>query len=198
VEANRVKGNAPLVDTKPMDGSQWTSSPYDPQTTSPADRGLPPAPAWTLPEARPDVRGWKKFFAIAGIVFGFLVLLTIPGWWGLSVYRQWKAGTRPQPNGLIAWGVIASILCSLLLLAASTGSLSTPAPPTDAYGYTRAMRQGFVAGCAKSGGGDAACNCYFDALERRYSPDEFRAEAARYQQTGSFSDETLQAIRTCL
>jgi len=98
VEANRVKGNAPLVDTKPMDGSQWTSSPHDPQTTSPADRGLPPAPAWTRPEARPDVRGWKKFFAIAGIVFGFLVLLTIPGWWGLSVYRQWKGAPGRSPT----------------------------------------------------------------------------------------------------
>jgi hypothetical protein len=63
-------------------------------------------------------RGWRKFFAIVGIVGGFLTFLTIPGWVALSVYRKWESGQREQPNLLIGWGVFC--VCSLALVVAVT------------------------------------------------------------------------------
>jgi hypothetical protein len=187
-----------------MDGFQRTSSPPDPPIVAPPTQPMPtppvpPPPGWVPVEARPDVRGWKKFFAIAGVVFAFPFLLTLPGWWTLSIYRQWKAGARPQPNGLIAWGMISSAMFGLLVLGVAAGTPSRlSSPPTDAYGYTQAERQGFVAGCTDSGGTDAACNCYFDELEKVYTPEEFQAEADRFDQTGGFSDTTIEALKNCL
>jgi hypothetical protein len=185
-----------------MDGSRWTPAPDDPAAgtvpTPPVPASpVPPPPSWVPVEARPDVRGWKKFFAIAGVVFAFPFLLTLPGWWTLSIYRKWKAGERPQPNGLIAWGVISSVLFALLVIGAAAGSVS-PSPPTDAFGYTKADRQAFVAGCTNSGGPDSACNCYFDELEKVYTPEELQAEEQRYEETGAFSDTTIQALQNCL
>jgi hypothetical protein len=71
-----------------------------------------PAPPITEPSSEPDPgpRGWRKFFAIVGIVAAFPFLLTIPGWIALSAYRKWKSGERAQPTWLIIWGVIASLL----------------------------------------------------------------------------------------
>jgi hypothetical protein len=185
-----------------MDGFRGTSSPDGGPTGVPPAPPLPAPPApplgWVPVEARPDVRGWKKFFAIAGVVFAFPFLLTLPGWWTLSIYRKWKAGDRPQPNGLIAWGVISSVLFALLVVAVAAGPRSLTSPPTDAYGYTQADRQGFVAGCTDSGGAEAACNCYFDELEKVYTPEEFQAEADRFDQTGAFSDTTIEALKNCL
>jgi hypothetical protein len=54
-------------------------------------------------------RGWRKFFAVSGIVFAFFFFLTIPGWIALRTYRRWKAGERSQPNILIAWGMFSFI-----------------------------------------------------------------------------------------
>jgi len=61
-------------------------------------------------EDRP--KGWRKFFAVVGVVGAFFFFFTIPGWMCLSTYRKWKRGQyvgrsgRTQPTGLIAWGVI--------------------------------------------------------------------------------------------
>ncbi len=103
----------------------------------------PPAPPLTpLSSPRPDggPRGWRKFFAIAGIVFGFTVLLTIPGWIALNTYREWERGQRGEPKLLIGWGLIASLLYSsafLGVLAYKTThepphevAITTPGPPT--------------------------------------------------------------------
>ena len=76
---------------------------------------LPGAPLLPPPPLHPTQlgpRGWRKFFAVAGIVGGFLILLTIPGWAALGTYRRWKAGERGQPNLLIVWGVCFVLLCS--------------------------------------------------------------------------------------
>jgi hypothetical protein len=74
----------------------------------------PPGPDSIGPTLSPvpasGPRGWRKFFAIARIVFGFLFVLTIPGWVGLLAYRKWKAGERDEPKVLIAWGAIMSSL----------------------------------------------------------------------------------------
>lgn len=34
----------------------------------------------------------QKFFAILGIVFGFFIFLTIPGWYGVRASRRYKRG----------------------------------------------------------------------------------------------------------
>ena len=80
---------------------------------------LPGAPLLPPPPLHPTLqgpRGWRKFFAVAGIVGGFLILLTIPGWAALGTYRRWKAGERGQPNLLIAWGVCFVLLCSAVVV----------------------------------------------------------------------------------
>ncbi len=74
---------------------------------------LPPPP---LHPTIQGPRGWRRFFAVAGIVGGFLVLFTIPGWAALGTYRRWKAGERGQPNLLIVWGVCSVLLCSALVV----------------------------------------------------------------------------------
>lgn len=80
---------------------------------------LPGAPLLPPPPSFPTLqgpRGWRKFFAVAGIVGGFLILLTIPGWVALGTYRRWKAGERGQPNLLIVWGVCFVLLCSAVVI----------------------------------------------------------------------------------
>jgi hypothetical protein len=74
--------------------------------------GAPTLPPPPLDPFHKPPSGWRKFFAIAGIVGGFLILFTIPGWAAIGTYRRWKAGQRGQPNLLIAWGVCFVLLCS--------------------------------------------------------------------------------------
>ena len=74
---------------------------------------LPPPP---LHPTLQGPRGWRKFFAVSGIVGGFLILFTIPGWAALGTYRRWKSGQRGQPNLLIAWGVCFVLLCSAFVV----------------------------------------------------------------------------------
>jgi hypothetical protein len=74
---------------------------------------LPPPPL--DPKHQPP-RGWRKFFAVAGIVGGFLILFTIPGWAAIGTYRRWKAGQRGQPNLLIAWGVWTVLVFSAVVV----------------------------------------------------------------------------------
>ena len=72
-------------------------------------------------EDRP--KGWRRFFAIVGVVGAFFFFFTIPGWMCLSTYRKWKRGQyvgpkgRTQPTGLIAWGVIFSAVVVIALAA---------------------------------------------------------------------------------
>jgi hypothetical protein len=94
---------------------------------------IPPSNTLTpSPESDSAPKGWRKFFAIAGIVFGFTVLLTIPGWIALNTYREWKRGQRGEPKLLIGWGVIASLLYSLAFIGVATGVLHTPNSPSSA------------------------------------------------------------------
>jgi hypothetical protein len=87
----------------------------------PPTHGYTGRPTSQLPLAPPrqddGPKGWRKFFAIVGIVFAFPFLLTIPGWVALSAYRKWKAGERGQPTLLIAWGVIGPVLFVLISFA---------------------------------------------------------------------------------
>jgi len=79
------------------------------------------APMLPPPPLHPSIqgpRGWRRFFAVAGIVGGFFFLFTIPGWAALGTYRRWKAGERGQPNLLIVWGVCSVLLCSALVVVA--------------------------------------------------------------------------------
>lgn len=93
-----------------------------------------PQPPFVAPE-RP--KGWRKFFAIMGIIGGFFVLLTIPGWVALDAYRKWSRGEREQPNVLIGWGMIVSVLAFGLVLGVvgpvaehTPKSVSTTVRPT--------------------------------------------------------------------
>jgi hypothetical protein len=68
-------------------------------------------------------KGWRKFFAIVGVVGAFFIFFTIPGWMCLSTYRKWKRGEyvgrsgRTQPIGLIAWGVVVSAVVVIAIAA---------------------------------------------------------------------------------
>lgn len=86
---------------------------------------LPPIPPPPYVAAGSDTgpRGWRKFFAVSGIVFAFFFFLTIPGWIALRTYRRWKSGERGQPNILIAWGMFSFIA---YLAAFSVGLVSLP------------------------------------------------------------------------
>lgn len=95
---------------------------------TPTGTGEPPLPPMLPPPyaaAGSDTgpRGWRKFFAVSGIVFAFFFFLTIPGWIALRTYRRWKAGERGQPNILIAWGMFSFIA---YLAAFSVGLVSLP------------------------------------------------------------------------
>lgn len=114
-----------------------TGSTLPPPPPVPWNREPVAAPAQLKESVGP--RGWRKFFAIAGIVFAFPFLLTIPGWIALSAYRKWKAGERQQPTGLIVWGVIATLLFSFAFVSGlvqdagpSAGSSAPPGAATSA------------------------------------------------------------------
>lgn len=103
---------------------------------------LPPAPPVHGPvippvgtptaESDSGPMGWRKFFAVAGIVTGFTVLLTIPGWIALNTYREWKRGQRGEPKLLIGWGVISSLLYLLAFIGVATGVVYVPNGPSSA------------------------------------------------------------------
>lgn len=90
----------------------------------------PPAPFPAGPVKASGPHGWRKFFAIAGIVFAFPFFLTIPGWVALSAYRKWKSGERAQPTGLIAWGVIACVFFLAVVVTAQVSKLAGSTEPT--------------------------------------------------------------------
>jgi hypothetical protein len=72
----------------------------------------------TKPGNSSEVHGWRKFFALAGVVFALPFFVTNAGWDAHGTYKKWKAGNRGQPNGLIFWGVFASLLFALALVSA--------------------------------------------------------------------------------
>ena len=146
--------------------------------------------------ARPSgPRGWRKVFAIAGIVYAFFFFLTIPGWYALSVYRKWKAGEREESVGLIAWGIFGTVLvCTVLVILAffpnpSSNTGSPADAKTDAYGYTAAFRDGFMHGCPA---GTQRCGCLLSAIERQITP--IQMAAARTD--GSLQDKVRQIAST--
>jgi hypothetical protein len=38
----------------------------------------------------PKAHGWRKAVTIVGVVWMFMLLLTIPGWFALRSYRRWR------------------------------------------------------------------------------------------------------------
>jgi len=63
-------------------------------------------PEKPIPEGWKPPDGWRKTFAVIGVVFAFFFFFTIPGWYALRAYRQWRDGDRPQPNFLIGFGIV--------------------------------------------------------------------------------------------
>jgi hypothetical protein len=113
-----------LGDAWAADRSPGTVMPPPPNPVSAAALGPGPQIGATPLERPTGPRGWRKFFAIVGIVLAFPFLLTIPGWIALSAYRKWKAGERQQPTGLIVWGVVATLLFSYVFATAALGDFS--------------------------------------------------------------------------
>lgn len=102
-----------------MQGDTRDTARNEPGTLLPAPPGLTQAG----PNAdRPQ--GWRKFFAVVGVVGAFFFFFTIPGWMCLSIYRKWKRGEyvsgggRTQPTGLIVWGFIFSALVVIVIAVA--------------------------------------------------------------------------------
>ena len=67
---------------------------------------MPPPPAplpgvWVYHPAQygpAPIRPWEAFFAWVGMILGFFVLLTIPGWFCVASYRRWKRGEARKPS----------------------------------------------------------------------------------------------------
>lgn len=80
-----------------MDGRPPPSRP-PPAKPSLRDRRLRRAAKRTV-ESRtnPDLSAVGEFFAFLGIAFGFLLLLTIPGWYGV---RAWRRYGRGEPSSI--------------------------------------------------------------------------------------------------
>jgi hypothetical protein len=136
-----------------MGPDERASGHYRTRTALPAPP--PPRPDSIGPTLSPvpasGPKGWRKFFAIAGIVFGFFFLLTIPGWVGLFAYRKWKAGERDEPKVLIAWGAIMSSLFAVgLVIAIISGIFSnetaSPSSPSRTTQHIPTSGDGLPAG----------------------------------------------------
>ena len=70
----------------------------------------------------PEVRGWKRFLVILGIIGGFGCYL-IPGLFGVRSYRRWKQGEIRPPTGWMFFGVFwVSCLVLLILIVMISGS----------------------------------------------------------------------------
>jgi hypothetical protein len=65
----------------------------------------PPAPLYRLSP-------WGKFFAIVGIIGGFFVLATIPGWFGV---RAWGRYTRGEPSSIRGYRAFGVVVVSVLV-----------------------------------------------------------------------------------
>ncbi len=62
-----------------------------------------------------------------GVAFLFPFLLTLPGWWGLQRYREWRDGKRGTPRFLIAWGIVGPLV--LVAVTILSSAVMTTAPP---------------------------------------------------------------------
>jgi len=93
--------------------------------------------------------------------------------------RKWVAGTP---------GIIAVVLLAAGITAAALPSPEQPT--TDEFGYTQVERDAFVAGC----GGSARCACFFDAIERSLTPQEFVAAERQYGRTGTMPSAIADAV----
>jgi hypothetical protein len=114
--------------------------PPPPQATEPA----PPVPGsrprvaqwdeprWTQPNVSPTDSGppnrmwWQRVLAIAGLVFLFPFLLTIPFWIELGRYRKWKSGEIQRLPFLMAWGAFASVVVLLAIAVPADGAPESP------------------------------------------------------------------------
>jgi hypothetical protein len=114
-----------------------SSQPLEAQAAPLAEESMPSrvppeAPAETATSGQPlieptstrsaGVDGWRKLFALVGVVFAFPFFLTLAGWYALGVYRKWKAGEEGEPRGLIAWGAIASVMFVVAVVTALADS----------------------------------------------------------------------------
>jgi hypothetical protein len=52
------------------------------------------------------LRWWEQVLMWIGLVLGFVIFLTIPGWIGLASYRRWKRGEIERPIFPIVFGGI--------------------------------------------------------------------------------------------
>ena len=95
-----VEGSAPPLPPPPKD--------------QPAQTRAVPCPAGDNPE----VKGWKKFLMVVGIIGGFNLYI-VPGFFGIRTYRRWKRGETPSPTGWIVWGgvYLAGIVFYLIATA---------------------------------------------------------------------------------
>ena len=108
-------------------------------------------------------KGWRKFFAIVGVVGAFFFFLTIPGWMCLSTYRKWKRGQyvgrggRTQPTGLIAWGIIFS---TVVVIAIAASPFIERESDQLKPGYYDTGQTGTAQECVDQGGEIVGDVCY--------------------------------------
>lgn len=73
----------------------------------PRQRGAAPSRATG---ERIELSRVEEVFAVLGIAAGFLVLLTIPGWYGVRAWRRYRQGQQSSIRGYSIFGMVAAAL----------------------------------------------------------------------------------------
>jgi amino acid transporter len=118
----------------------WTGQADQPRIpTKMPETEFPPPPEDSSPPSRPSLRDRRlermarrtveatsgaelsrleEVFAIIGIVFGFLIFLTIPGWFGVRAWGRYKRG---EESSIRIYEYMGFVVAALLALGVVVG-----------------------------------------------------------------------------
>ena len=65
-----------------------------------------------------ELSRFEEIFAIIGIVFGFLIFLTIPGWFGVRAWGRYKRG---EESSIRIYEYMGFVVAALLVLGVVGG-----------------------------------------------------------------------------
>jgi hypothetical protein len=74
----------------------------------------------------------QKFFAILGIVFGFLIFFTIPGWYGVRAWRRYKRGEESSIRMYEYMGIAFAALLIFAIVGGVVESTTESESASDA------------------------------------------------------------------
>ena len=80
-----------------------------------------------------DLTSFQRFLAVLGIIFGFFLLLTIPGWLGI---RAWGRYRRGEPSSIRSYmwfgGIAGAVLLATVPIGILSDASSQPSQPVAA------------------------------------------------------------------